>query len=352
MIRRQLPVEERQQQRADVRAVDVRVGHDDDAVVAELVDVEVLGADAAAERRDHRLDFVAAEHLVEAGLLDVQNLALERQDGLEATIAPLLGRPACRLAFDDVELAEGRIALLAVGELAGQRAAVERAFAADQVARLARGVAGPGGIDGLADDLARDAGILFEKRAQLVVDDRLDDALDFGVAQLGLGLALELRVRDLDADDRGQPFPDVVAAHALLEVLGEVVLGRVGVDRSRQRGAEAGQVRAALVGVDVVGERIQRFGVAVVPLHGDFGVDAVLLAAHVDRLLVDRGLVRVQMLHERDDAAVVVELVALAVALVVERDENAAVQERQLAQALRQRVEAVDGRLENARDPA
>ena len=37
-----LAVEERQQQRADVRAVDVGVGHDDDAVVAQLVGVEVL----------------------------------------------------------------------------------------------------------------------------------------------------------------------------------------------------------------------------------------------------------------------------------------------------------------------
>ena len=39
---RHLAVEEGQQQRADVRAVDVGVGHDDDAVVAQLVDVEVL----------------------------------------------------------------------------------------------------------------------------------------------------------------------------------------------------------------------------------------------------------------------------------------------------------------------
>jgi hypothetical protein len=40
---RHLPVEERQQQRADVRAVDVGVGHDDDAVIAQLVDVNSSG---------------------------------------------------------------------------------------------------------------------------------------------------------------------------------------------------------------------------------------------------------------------------------------------------------------------
>ena len=186
---------------------------------------------------------------------------------------------------------------------------------------------------------------------ELVVDDRLDDALDLGVAELGLGLALELRLRDLDADDGGQALADVVAADAgVLQVLGQVALGRVGVDRAGQRGAEPGEVRAALVGVDVVGEREDQLGVAVVPLQRDLGVDAVACSPlHEDRLVVDVRLVLVQVLDERDDAALVLELVRLAVALVVDRDDDAAVQERQLAQALRQRVEAVLGRLEDLR---
>ena len=81
--------------------------------------------------------------------------------------------------------------------------------------------------------------------------------------------------------------------------------------------------------------------VAVVPLQRDLGVDAVALAVHEDRLLVDDALVLVQVLDERDDAAVVVEAMALAgFALVVERDRDAGVQERQLAQAAGERVEA------------
>ena len=71
---------------------------------------------------------------------------------------------------------------------------------------------------------------------------------------------------------------------------------RVVVDRPRQRRAEPGEMRAAFVRVDVVRERVHRLRVAVVPLQRDLGVDAVLLAAHVDRLLVDRRLVLVQML--------------------------------------------------------
>ena len=194
-----------------------------------------------------------------------------------------------------------------------------------------------------------DRRVFLEERAQLVVDDRLDDALDLGVAELGLRLPLELRPRNLHADDRGEPLADVVAADAFLQILRKVVLACVEVDRARQRRPEAGEVRAALVRVDVVRERVDRLRVAVVPLQRDLGVDAVALALHVDRLLVDRGLVLVQVLDERDDAAVVLELVALGLALVVQRDENAGVQERELAQALRQRVEAEFDGLEDLR---
>jgi hypothetical protein len=55
---RHLAVEERQQQRADVRTVHVGVGHDDDFVVARLVDVELIAADAGADRGDERADFL------------------------------------------------------------------------------------------------------------------------------------------------------------------------------------------------------------------------------------------------------------------------------------------------------
>ena len=106
-------------------------------------------------------------------------------------------------------------------------------------------------------------------------------------------------------------------------------------------------MRAAFVRVDVVRKREGLFDIAVVPLHGDFGVDAVLFAVHVDRLVVHHSLVLVQVLNERDDATFVVERVVLAVAFIVERDGDAAVEEREFAKSLREDVEAVDGRFEN-----
>src|SRR6185437_9675518 len=105
---------------------------------ARLVGVELLGADAGAERRDQRADFRRGQHLVEARALDIEDLAFERQDCLEFSIASLLGRAAGAVALDDEQFRERGIALLAVGELAWQIRHVERALAPRQVARLAR----------------------------------------------------------------------------------------------------------------------------------------------------------------------------------------------------------------------
>ena len=121
--------------------------------VAQLGGVEVVLADAAAERRDHGADFFVAEHLVVACFFDVEDLALQREDGLELAVAALLGGAAGRFTLDEVELARSGWRSRAVGELAGQAAAIERALAAGEVAGLARGFAGAGGVDGLVDDL-------------------------------------------------------------------------------------------------------------------------------------------------------------------------------------------------------
>ena len=63
------------------------------------------------------------------------------------------------------------------------------------------------------------AGCSLEVIAQLFVDQRLDDTLDFAVAELGLGLSLELRLGNFDADDRGQALAHIVALQILVVFL-------------------------------------------------------------------------------------------------------------------------------------
>jgi len=75
----------------------------------------------------------------------------------------------------------------------------------------------------------------------------------------------------LHADHGGEAFAHILAGQLLLELLGEVGLLDVGVQRAGERGLEARQVGAALDGADVVGEALDVLLVALVVLHRDLG---------------------------------------------------------------------------------
>jgi hypothetical protein len=168
--------EEREQQRPDVAAVDVGVGHDDDLAVAQLLEAELLLADPGADRADQRPDLVVLEHLVDARLLDVEDLALEGEDRLELALAALLGRAAGRITFDDVQLGVLAVARRAVGQLAGQVAAGERALA-DGLARLPRRLAGLRLRHRLQEHRLAHVAVALQVVVELLVHDLRDGAL-------------------------------------------------------------------------------------------------------------------------------------------------------------------------------
>ncbi len=147
-----LSIEKGQQQRPDVRAVDVCVGHDDDAVVAQLVGIEIIAADTAAERGNQRSHLGRRQHLVETCFLDVQDLSLQRKNGLCSPVTALLRGSSGRIALDEKKLRQRGVFFLAVGQLPGKTGDVQRAFAARHLARFAGSLPGPGGIDNLRGD--------------------------------------------------------------------------------------------------------------------------------------------------------------------------------------------------------
>ena len=158
---RHVAEEEGHQQRPDVGAVDVGVGQQDDLVIAQLRRCRMSSPMPVPSAMISGRIFSLAEHLVEARLLDVEHLAEHGQDGLEAAVAALLGRATGRVALDDVELAALRVALLAVGELAGQATPPGRSCGY-QVARLAGGFARARGGERLVDDASAVARVLIE----------------------------------------------------------------------------------------------------------------------------------------------------------------------------------------------
>ncbi len=145
-----------------------------------------------------------------------------------------------------------------------------------EIARLARRGPRLRRRDRLADHRAGLLRVLLEELRQPRVDDRVDEALHPGIAELRLRLTLELRIGELGRDHGGQTFADVLAGEVVVLLLELALLARVLVERAGQRRAEAAEVRAALERVDVVREREHRLLVGGVPLHRD--LDRALLA--------------------------------------------------------------------------
>ena len=327
--------EECEKKRANVAAVHVRVGHENYFVVAQLCGVEIILAYAGAERSDDGANFFVAEHLVVPRLFDVQDFALEGQDRLIAAVAPALGRAAGGLAFDEEDFAAGGIALLAIGELAGQAARIERGFAASKFTSLAGGFARARGINAFADDFPRNRRVLVEVFAEALVDELLDRALDVAI-ELALGLPFKLRLGKFHGNHGNEALAHVVARDRNLVFLILQHSKRAGVviDGARQRRAEARDVRAAIDGVDGVGKGEDVFGVTVVVLQRDFDVGGIALALEVDGRIVERLLAAIEVLYEFGDAAGEAEFGFFVIALVIERDLQPLIEKREFAQPL------------------
>ncbi len=239
-------------------AIKRRLGNENVTAFDQLVHV-------AEEKREQQGANVA-QHLVVAGLFHVQDLAFERQNGLEAAVASLLGGAAGGFTFDQEQFATVRIALGAVGEFAGKTAAIQSAFATREIAGFARCFAGTRGFNRFVDDLARHRRVLLKERAQALVDECLHGAGNVGI-QLGFGLAFKLRLRQLDTDHGHQAFTNVVTRKVFFYIFEKPELLAGIVDGPGKRSAETGKMRAAVHGVDVVGETENCFGVAVVVLE-------------------------------------------------------------------------------------
>ena len=199
-------------------------------MVAQLGYVELV-AEPGAQRRNDGVELVVVVDLLLAHLLDVEHLAPEREYGLEAAVAPVLGAAAGAVALDDVQLGERRVALVAVAELAGEGGSLQRVLAPDVLARLARGRAGLVGGERLLDYRAPHGGVLLEELLQPVAHHAVHQGAHVAVAQLGLGLTLELGVGQLDGYDGGQTLAAVLAGEAL-HVLEQVCLLGVGVQHA------------------------------------------------------------------------------------------------------------------------
>ncbi len=312
-------------------------------MVAEFFQVEgplpFAVADAGADGGDHGADFGVLKDLVEAGFFDVDKLAADGEDGLVTAVPALLGRAAGGVALDDVKLGVGGVAVGAIGQFAGEAAAGKGAFA-DGVAGLASGLAGAGGHEALVNDLARHGRVGVKKGHQPLINDGGDDAFDFRIDKLDLGLGFEARIGQLDAKDAHQSLTHVVTGNGRVLFLEQIVRARVLVDGAGQGRAKAGEMCPAVGIGNGVGKSEYLVGVTVVVLQHAIHDHFVLLTRQDDGFGMQDLLVAAKLADKLLDAVLVEKSLLLVLdPLVGERDFDARIQKRQFAQAVGEQVE-------------
>ena len=205
-------VEQGQQQRGNMGTIHVRIRHDNDLVIAKLGNIKIISVSfgkSAAEGIDHGLDLRIGQHLVNAGLLHVQDLTADGKDGLIGTVSCRLGRAACRISLYDENLAFGSIPALTVGQLSvgikgkfllRQKIGLCTFLCFSDLGRLLRA----------ADNASLRSPDSGQNTA--TISSPVTFASGFGsilVVKLGLGLSLKAGFRMLDGDDGSHTVSDI-----------------------------------------------------------------------------------------------------------------------------------------------
>ena len=114
-----------------MRAVDIGIGHDDDAFIAQLVELELPPEPqpSACIKIASVPDCRAFCRMVALATLRI--LPRKRKNGLRFAVARLLGRTAGGIAFDQENFGVFGLALRTIGEFAGQAQLARRGFAGE-----------------------------------------------------------------------------------------------------------------------------------------------------------------------------------------------------------------------------
>ena len=204
-------VQESKQQCCDMRTVNIGIRHDDNLVVTQFGNIKIF-VYSRAERGDHRLDLGVGINTVEPCLFHIQDLASKRKDGLCSPVSGCLGRTACRISLNDVDLTVFGIFVGTVRQLSGQGHAVQSRFTSGQVSRFTGSLSGSLCKHGLVYDRFRHRRVLLQIDLQLFADHIVDRRSGLAVAQFDLCLGFKLRVLDLYADDCRKTLSDILTA--------------------------------------------------------------------------------------------------------------------------------------------
>ena len=237
--------------------------------------------------------------------LDVEDLTAERQDSLMHTVTTGLCGTACRVSLHEEKFAFSCIFRYAVCQFTGQTTAGERRFAENGLTCVTSCDTRLSSENDFLYDLLRIIRMLLQVVLQRLSYCTRNHSRYFGVTELGLRLAFELRFCHFDRDHRRQTLTEIVRIDSgvtvfvfqfrLLQHL--AVLG-IFLHHTRQRSAETGYVRTTLDGVDVIDIGVYVLVEIGVVDHRYLHRRTVLVGIEVDHLADERRTRTVDVTNE------------------------------------------------------
>src|SRR3972149_3444387 len=125
-----MAVEESGVETQDVGAVNIRVCHENNTMIAEFIVVGLVPY-PRSNGDDKIFKFVGVDDLVQAGPLGVEDFAKKRKDGLKSAVTAIFGAAAGGGSFDHEKLGFFGVSGLTIGEFAGEGHAFQGAFSQD-----------------------------------------------------------------------------------------------------------------------------------------------------------------------------------------------------------------------------
>ena len=236
-----LAEEKRHQQRGDMRAVNVGIGHDDDPFVAQRL-IAIMRARAAAECQHDIAELLVCPHLVGRRARDVEDLAAQRQNRLRLAVARLLCRAAGAVALDEKDLGAGGAVAGAIGKLSRQAQFAGRALAR-HLALLAPPLPLLGAFADAVEQGPAGRRIGAEPMIEMVAHRQFDEPRRLGRGEPLFGLALELRIAQKQRQQHRRAGDHIVAGGRRDAAVADQFAIRL--DAAGQRGAQPGFVGAA-----------------------------------------------------------------------------------------------------------
>ena len=193
-----LPIEKGQKQGPDVRAVDIGISHQNDAVIAQFFRFVFIFANAGSERGYQSGNGFAGNEFLETGLFHIEYFAAQGKNCLKFPVTPLLGRSAGGISFDEVKLGKCRVFFLAVCQFSRQAHPIKQTFTTRHFTGPPSSIARARSLDNLAGDhfgVRRTFGKEFSKP---LGNNLFDGRTRFGRNQLHFCLGGKLRIRHFD----------------------------------------------------------------------------------------------------------------------------------------------------------